>query len=221
MPSLIIHCADIGSVAKGNFGWARFDCAEQPTCTIGQDIRAFAATIATDLNSGHPVALGFECPLFIPVPDDPARLTSARDGEGNRSWSAGAGAGSLATGLSETVWILTQVRQQLTSQAPVHFRWSPFQQSGVGLFVWEAFVSGDAKSDTHHGDAEFAVNQFFTSLPNPESYNAITCGNARSLIGAAVLQSGLSGDLTLLHQQCLVIRVADSIQCVQQNRAEQ
>ena len=189
MPSLVIHCADIGSVAQGNFGWARLDCAETPTCTIGQDIREFADAIAVDLNSNRPVALGFECPLFIPVPDDPRQLTSARDGEGNRAWSAGAGAGSLATGLSETVWILTQIQRQLISDAPIHFRWTPFQQSGAGLFVWEAFVSSDAKSDTHHGDAEFAVNQFYTSLPNPESHNAITCANARSLIGAALLQS--------------------------------
>ena len=214
MPSLIIHCADIGSVAKGNFGWARFDCADQPTCTVGQDITDFADAIASDLNANHPIALGFECPLFVPVPDDPKRLTSARTGEGNRPWSAGAGAGSLATGLTETIWILTRIQRQLKLPTPIHLRWTPFQQTRVGLFIWEAFVSGDAKSDTHHGDAEFAVNQFFASLPDPEAHNAITCANARSLIGAALLQSGMSDDLTLLHQQCLVVRVTEPMQCV-------
>lgn len=75
-------------------------------------------------------------------------------------------------------------------------------------------MSGDAKSDTHHGDAEIAVNQFLASLPDPESRNAITCVNARSLIGAALLHSGLSGDIALLKQQCLVIRAAEQIRCV-------
>jgi hypothetical protein len=38
--------------------------------------------IAADLNAGHHVALGFECPLFVPVSEDPNGLTSARPGEG-------------------------------------------------------------------------------------------------------------------------------------------
>ena len=219
MSSLIIYCADIGSVAKGNFGWARLNCSETPTCTVGQDIRDFADRIADDLNSYHPVALGFECPLFIPVPDDPECLTSARDGEGNRAWSAGAGAGSLVTGLSETVWVLTHIQRKILTDAPVHFRWSPFRQSNVGLFLWEAFVTGSSKTNTHIGDAEIAVNQFYQYRSDPEDYNAIICSNARSLIGAALLQSRLTCDLSLLNKQCLVIRVSAQIKCVPSNPA--
>ena len=207
MSSLVIYCADIGSVAKGNFGWARLECVESPTCLVGQDIREFANRIADDLNAKHPVALGFECPLFIPVTNDPERLTSARVGEGNRPWSVGAGAASLATGLSETIWILTQIKRKISTNLPVHFKWDPFQQPNVGLFIWEAFVIGDSKTDTHFGDAELAVNQFYKYRSDPESHNAITCPDAHSLIGAALLQSRLKDNLSLLNKPCLVIRV--------------
>ncbi len=209
MSSLVIYCADIGSVEKGNFAWARMNCVEAPTPEVGQDISNFADKIADDLNSNHPVALGFECPLFIPVPDDPKRLTSSRDGEDGRSWSAPAGACSLATGLSETVWVLTRIQRKIMTDVPVHFTWSSFMQSNAGLFLWEAFVSGKSKTDTHTGDAELAINQFYKYLPDPEAHNAITCSNPRSLIGAALLQSGLTDDLSLLNKPCLVIRGQD------------
>lgn len=215
MSSLVIYCADIGSVAKGNFGWARLNCAETPTCLVGQDIRDFADNIADDLNSSIPVALGFECPLFIPVSDDPEQLTSARKGEGNRAWSAGAGAGSLVTGLSETVWILTRIQHKILTDIPIHFRWSSFRQSNIGLFLWEAFVTGSSKANTHIGDAELAVNQFYKYLHDPETHNAIKSSNVRSLIGAALLQSGLTEDLSLLNKPCLVIRVSKQINCTQ------
>lgn len=70
--ALVIHCADIGSVKTGNFGWARLATEEAgAACITGHDIRLFASGIAADLNAGHRVAVGFECPLFVPVPDAP------------------------------------------------------------------------------------------------------------------------------------------------------
>jgi hypothetical protein len=193
--ALVIHCADIGSIRRGNFGWARLEVVDGDSrCNTGCEIQEFADAIAADINAGHHVALGFECPLFVPVPEDPNDLTSARPGEVNRAWSAGAGAGSLATGLTETVWILDRVRRQLSSPCVVHTKWTPFQLSH-GLFVWEAFVTAEAKADTHHGDAELAVLSFRESLPHPEKQNAIVCdGPVRSLIGAALLQAGLVSD---------------------------
>ena len=176
---------------------------------VDQDIRKFTERIASDLDYNRPVALGFECPLFVPVPDDPERLTCARDGEGTRAWSAQAGAYSLVAGLSQTVWILTQIQNKIMTNPPVHFTWSAFRKSNAALFLWEAFITGKSKTDTHTGDAKLAVNQFYRCLPNPEAHNAITCSNPRSLIGAALLQSGLTDDLSLLNKPCLVIHGPD------------
>jgi hypothetical protein len=68
-----------------------------------------------------PVALGFECPLFVPLNLQPEALTTARSGEGSRPWSAGAGCGALATGLVQVAWILRKIRQELQAPTPLVF----------------------------------------------------------------------------------------------------
>ena len=206
---LVIHCADIGSVKRGNFGWARLSVNGPGTaCTTGRDIEQFAVGVAKDINAGLQVALGFECPLFLPDPKDPAELTSARPGEGGRAWSAGAGAGSLATGLTETVWILDQVKRRTDGQHSVFVDWPRFRDSRGGLFVWEAFVTKAAKADTHHGDAELAVRSFRSCLPDLEQHNAVVCeGRVMSLFGAALLQAGWVKELSWLAEPCIVVRV--------------
>lgn len=205
---MVIHCADIGSVKKGNFGWARLAVADPPAeCTTGHDIRKFVESISADLNSGERVALGFECPLFVPIPDDPAELTSARRGEGDRPWSAGGGAGVLATGLTEVLWILDQVGSRVRSRPSVFVEWSTFQEATEGLFIWEAFVSKDAKAHTHCGDADLAVRAFRSALPDLSRHNAVVCeGTVRSLFGAALLQAGWATDLAWLGRACIVVR---------------
>jgi hypothetical protein len=206
---LFIYCADIGSVRKGNFGWARL-AADEPgaSCTTDSSISRFAEAIAADLNSGGHVAVGFECPLFVPLPEEPEGLTSERPGEGDRAWSAGAGAGSLAAGLTETVWILDRVKRHVSVEPTVFIEWQAFRAADGGLFIWEALVTKAAKADTHHGDAELAVMSFQQSLPNPERSNAVVVnGHVRSLFGAALLQAGFVKDLKWLSRSCLVIRV--------------
>src|SRR5258708_25174372 len=99
---LTIACADIGSIRKGRFGWALRDYPEDLAARDDDnDIAVFVREISQRLRDGRPVALGFECPLFVPLPEDPVELTRARKGEGNRAWCARAGAGALATGLTE------------------------------------------------------------------------------------------------------------------------
>ena len=206
---LIIYCADIGSVSRGRFGWARLSVGEcRDDCMTGYDIGKFADLIASDLNSGAHVAVGFECPLFVPLPEDPEGLTSARPGERDRPWSAAAGAASLTTGLTETVWILDRVKRKTSAAPAVFVKWQPFRAATSGLFVWEAFVTKTAKADTHHGDAELAVISFRDSLRDPEKQNVVCCvGRVRSLIGAALMQAGLVKELEWLSKSCLVIRV--------------
>src|SRR5262249_13070795 len=156
-----------------------------------------------DLNSGAHVAVGFECPLFVPVPEDPNGLTSARPGEGDRAWSAGGGAGSLATGLTETVWVLDRVKSKTSVIPAVFVKWQPFRAATGGLYVWEAFVTKAAKAESHHGDAELAVTTFRDSLPDPEQRNAVVCrGRVRSLFGAALIQAGLVTESRWLAECC-------------------
>jgi hypothetical protein len=204
-----VYCADIGSVPNGRFGWAR---SEPDETTIerhrgGTEIIDLVDAVAQDLAAGQPVALGFECPLFVPIPEQPLRLGTARPGEKNRSWSAGAGAGAMATGIVEVAWILSELRRGLPDTR-AHLDWADLMAAGTGLFLWEAFVTDRAKAATHVDDATVAVAAFRDALPDVTNANAVTAERPLSLLGAALLWSGWSEDSQLLHAPCLVIKAA-------------
>lgn len=206
MDDLVVWAADVGSIRQQRFGWCRAPARQ--VASSGTDIRAFAAGITADLNVDYRVAVGFECPLFVPISTDPLGLTSARVGEGSRAWSVHAGANSLVTGLTECVWVFEQLRT-LTNQAiRVTLDWQIFHGGGADLFIWEAFISGMAKGDTHHKDAAIAAQAFWSVYPDISAANAVRAENPYSLVGAALLRAGLSDDLTLLSQPCIVIKAS-------------
>jgi hypothetical protein len=199
-----VICADIGSQARGRFGWAHLRA--ESLVGGGTELGGLATAVAGELNRGVPVSMGFECPLFVPITTDPAHLTKARTGEGSRAWCAGAGAGALATGLSQVVWILERIRQELRQPCACTLNWDDFSAGGADLFIWEAFVSGDSKGALHTDDAELGARAFRAALPEPSGSNAIAPDVVHSLIGAALLRTGWSTDLALLETPCLVIR---------------
>ncbi len=206
----VVYAADIGSIAEKKFGWARVDTAAgavQSERSGGTEISDLVDAAARDLRAGRAVALGFECPLFVPVPDAPLRLGKRRDGERDRSWSAAPGAGVMATGLVQTAWILEQLRAQ-TTDLTAYVDWAAFATAGGGLFLWEAFVTGAAKAATHAGDAMVAAQAFVDALPEPLAANAVHAERPLSLVGAALVWSGWSNDVDLLHTPCLVIKPA-------------
>jgi len=209
MNELIAYCADIGSIPGRRFGWARLPAAAPMEARLGTSISDLVERIAVDIDAGRPVALGFECPLFIPARDDPASLTRARQGEGKWPWSAGAGAQVLVTGLPQVLWILARLRES-APEAKAYVNWQEFETAGEGLFIWEAFVSGkskfqsDAPADPE--DARIAARDFLDVMPDPTAYNAIEEESVHSLIGAGLLRTGWSDDLRLLQAPCLVIR---------------
>lgn len=211
MPEPVVWVADIGSVVRQRFGWCRLTA--DGNSRAGREIDDFARGIAQDLNEGNLVALGFECPLFVPVPGDPTGLTKARRGEGNRPWSAGAGAGALATGLTECVWVLERVRSLTRVSITATLAWERLKGGEANLFIWEAFVTGGVKGDSHQEDAQIAAETFWTRYPNIAEANAVEAENCYSLVGAALLRAGLVQDLSVLRQPCIVVR---SLACLGQ-----
>lgn len=206
MQNIIVWCADIGSIKNKRFGWCRAVLGRNEVFSFGISIEDFAQGIAEDLINGHKVAIGFECPLFVPISDNPLYLTSARAGEGGRLWSAVAGCGALATGLTECAWILGRIKELTSKDIEVTFNWDEFNSKSLNLFIWEAFVSKDSKSTTHHGDAEVAVRAFIGKYPDLVQANSIKVDNPYNLVAAAVLRAGISDDIALLSQSCIVIK---------------
>ncbi len=204
MKDLVVYCADVGSIAGGNFGWARLDVDAGET-TDGQDIEDLVTSLTDDLAS-RPVTLGLECPLFVPLPTDSKDLGRARAGEGTRPWSAHAGAAALGAGLVQAPWILGKVREDAAT-ASAFLSWESFVAAGNGLFVWEAFVSSTAKGSTHAEDAEIGARAFSEALPDPTGANAVPdSGEVLSLIGAALLRTGWLLEPDTLSTPCLVIK---------------
>jgi len=173
----------------------------------GEEIIDLAKALAGDLDDGRPVALGFECPLFLPVPSEAEQLGRARPGEGSRPWSAGAGPAALAIGVVEAAWLLRVLATDCRSTPEVFLDWAAFANGGTGLFLWEAFVSADAKRETHLDDAAAAVERFITVLPDPSTANAVPEDRpVLSLIAGAAIWAHLDSDLDQLRRRCLVIR---------------
>jgi hypothetical protein len=202
---LLVACADVGSVASGNFGWWACDGR------FGQEPSTLAHTVATALDDGVPVALGFECPLFVPLRDDETCLTRARPGEGSRAWSAGAGCGALATGIVQVAWVLRAVREALRSPCAAFLDWHAFSAAGSGLLLWEAFVSGSGKGVDHLADAKRGATALLRALPTPLLATAVhPDGPVYSLAGAALLRTGWTESVALLAEPCLVIKAAQN-----------
>jgi hypothetical protein len=214
MEGLVVYCADVGSIQNSNFGWAQGTVGGSGRKPAeGGSIENLVREIKEDLSKDVPVALGFECPLWTPFRKEPRTLSKARAGEGNRPWSASAGAVSLATGLSQVPWILRNIRPDPPANPKPFLDWEMFCRSGGGLFLWEAFVSGKAKTGTdtkssHERDATAAVRWFIDHVEDLPAKNAVREDKAISLLGAALLRTGWSRDLALLEQSCLVLKVA-------------
>ncbi|HUW11846.1 MAG TPA: hypothetical protein VM537_19120 [Anaerolineae bacterium] len=212
---LVVYAVDVGSIKKkgGNFAWARAECVSgHVDVSTDTDIDRLVAEVVEDLGAGHSVALGFECPLFIPVRSDPTEFAARRLGEWNRPWSAGAGAARMATGLAQSVYVLRRVRESAEeaglSVTPT-LAPSQFTAGEANLLLWEAFVSGKSKTRSHVGDAESAARLCLCRLQADTPQTDIGGdGDVLSLVGAAAIRSGLSDATELLSQPCLVVRLS-------------
>jgi len=107
--------------------------------------------------------------------------------------------------LAEYSWIFQKLKEFTKSEILPSFDWTDFSNGTGNLFVWESFVSGKTKATTHVDDAIAAAKAFWSSLPDIEEANTVTAERPFSLVGAALLRAGLSSDLRLLKQSCVVI----------------
>ncbi len=220
---IAIFCADVGSIKSGKFGWACVlgdvdkdnktigKCKENPSgfCKDDfKDIEKFKEKIKYFIEENIKVAIGFECPLFIPVKEDPLTLTSARKSEGNRPWCAQAGATALSVGLVEILWLLRSLKKELKCVPSFTFSWEKFLECpGSKIFFWEAMVMGKAKSKdndfSHVEDAQIAVEAFCEkigqSVKEENSYPVF------SIIGACLLWAEWTKDTDVLKERVVLI----------------
>jgi hypothetical protein len=217
-PSRIqIFGIDVGSVRrKGGFSWSTADASQR-----GQDDPSqLGDAVVSALESGRQVALAFECPLSVPVPgvQDGAwqELGRARTGEGNRSWSAGAGTGALATGLVQLSWVLAYVRDRAHESPRVTTSLDRFTAGEAKLLIAEAMVTSDGKPEPvdglqDHADALAAAKRLYEILSaGPSGFEAdVACApqTALNLAATAAMHAGMPIDPVELREDVLVTKV--------------
>lgn len=211
MTRVAVYVADAGSVANGNFGWARGDGASRDAPPLeDDDIERMVEAMLRDLRSGMGIALGFECPLFLPVPVTAYALGKARAGEctketGNKPFTGSAGACATVTGVVELAWLLRRIHQESPTCVGT-LDWAAMTGGAANLFLWEAFISGKEKGATHVSDASLGVRAFLASLESPMAANRVTAEAPFSLAGALLLWSGLTSVIQTVHCPVPVLR---------------
>ena len=194
---LAVYACDIGNPNKGKFGWARAAKGQrQMVVTGGTSIDGCALAIREDLEAERPVSLGFECPSYVPIPRKEALLSTGRPGDKDRSMFAPAGCTVALMGLQQAVYLFEQLPLARCSPVFSTFQWD--QTDPKQVFLWEAFVSGIAKTKnaSHVSDAATAAVAFYqrsrskslrSDLPDVEA-------PCLSLLGTAVLWTGWTQD---------------------------
>jgi hypothetical protein len=205
--TLQVFCADVGSIARDRFAWARrIPSADDEEVHRPESIESLAGSVVDVLREEEPVALGFEAPLFLPVPADPGRLGKARPCDApSPSWSSNVGASVLATAMVQVPWTLRFIHDQLPDLR-VHVQWPSFAERQEGLLLWEAFVSGAAKGETHEEDARSGVQAFCEQLPDPGDPTAEETERPISLLTAAAIWAGFELPAEDMRRGCLLVR---------------
>lgn len=212
---VLILGVDVGSVRReGGFSWSSADAATHGA----DDVRTLGRCVVQALNAEQRVAIAFECPLSVPVPDacgDAWKdLGRARTGEGNRSWSAGAGTGALATGLVQLAWVLGYIERHTLKAPTVSTQPSTFAVGRATLLIAEAMVTSTGKpvaigGSQDHADAVAAAQRLEEMLAERLFVSEVTCAphHAFNLAAAVALQAGLPIDPAELRMDVLVAKV--------------
>lgn len=189
---------DVGNLK--NIGWA----IEGPSINgDGADIDECINAIIQAMGIG-PVALGFEAPMFVPADRPRQTVDKARGGEGNRSFSASAGAAVLVKSLVIAPYVLRGLTPRRAATRAT-FNWTEPLQFG-DLLLFEAFVT-NMPGRSHVECASAALAAFREGMKFPTIFeSAIKEPEVFNLLGAMLLREGWRTDLDVLRERCLVVR---------------
>ncbi len=200
---------DIGSPKRGNLGWYLIDVSTKRE-SHGSDLDKAIQLIAQQLKS-NAVLLGLEAPLSVPLRDDLMLTTKARKCDGNRAWSAGAGAQVLAINIPIMNYLFKSISDSFP-KADFIIDENDFKAAPGQVMIVEAFVSGSdkpAKSksnrdiSSHVSDAQLMARACLSFSRSAALPPTILAAEAKpsyfNLAAAVLLQCGGIRDLQLLN----------------------
>lgn len=109
-----VYACDVGSTrsSKPTFAWVRLDSTKiQNRITAYSSIEKLLEKLRQDVHESRDIALGFEAPLFIPVPSNASDLSRGRMGERDRPFSSQVGLAVTTLAVHQSVWILMKLRE--------------------------------------------------------------------------------------------------------------
>ena len=205
-PFVAVAAVDVGGPKK--IGLA-IDHVEKPGFSGGVDeLDEFVGQIGYALSIGA-VALGFECPCFLPLRKDAGQITQGRCGEGNKPWSAGAGATTAALAAPVAGHVLCKIRSAAPKARPTFDHEKPLKEWRAGdLLLFEGFVSGNDKGKTDKEDAQITVAAFKEKGRGWPPKSSITIAEKRvvNLLASALIATGWDIDKNMISRPCLVVR---------------
>jgi len=212
-----VVAVDIGSMGSSSkFAWAAFDAPGRKVIADGKDPETAVSALTPGLLAGARAALLLEAPMSVPVPDGQRAawrdLGKARNGEGSRPWSAGAGAGVLATGLAQGAWMLRRLAITVPGLAATTQPRS-WQRGDAQLLLAEAFITAAGKPEPLPAgqDAADAVAAGLALAEVLDSSARLTSSvrcapqDPFNLLAAMALWAGLRIDQAELHAEVLVV----------------
>jgi hypothetical protein len=211
---LAVVVLDVGSVRPRQgvprLGW----CGLRPDSgaeAFGDSLQTLVEHLVDEIRVGRKVALGFECPLWMPLPTAEGELGRGRAGiDGARASGASAGSQVLATGLQECAWVLVELAQRLPTRPQITFVWTDLVDDRADLLLFEAFVTQGAKApepEAHIADARSAAVAFVDEVASADHQPTAVLGASFNLGAACALRAGLTTDVDLLTAPCLVVKV--------------
>ena len=206
--NLVVAAIDVGG--RANIGWAVEKSPGSAAYEMGLGNKSLGELIEKlkdHLSNDRPVALGIESPLYLPIAESENRINSARAGESNRAWSASAGASVAPLGVHQLAYVLSGLQDPLESDK-VGFK-AGLLDSGPSLMIWEAFVSGSAKGESHEEDASIAIRAFRAKLSDESIQSDLEVDDDDRVINiaaAAVLAVWPDCSSDLASKPCLVVK---------------
>jgi hypothetical protein len=212
-----VVAVDIGSVRlPSKFARAAFDAPGRDAVDEGTDPQSVVSALVPGLLTGAQAALVLEAPMSVPVPGGRPgawhELGKARRGERDRPWSAGAGAGALATGLAQGGWMLRQLAVAVPGLATTT-QPGTWRRGDAQLLLAEAFITASGKPEPlpagqHAADAVAAGLALMEALDGSTPIASHVCCSPQdplNLLAAMALWAGLRIDHAELHAEVLVV----------------
>ena len=177
-----IVAIDVG--APRNIGWYCSTFEKEPgdhSCGTIDDLPVL-------LEKKDYLAIGFEAPLFIPVTDF-KNFTKKREFDGNRPWSAGAGAYVTTVNLPLLVLCIKTIAKAhdgIEFTSSYHY-WKEKRRECI-LF-WEAFISGESQIEAQNPHIQAA--QSACELFRKNSYQPLALPKEQWINLPAMLTLGM------------------------------